>query len=63
LEATETKYISLEKLILMELEINRRNVTNRVMTSFTLVANSADSPESILRPWPATDHEAEKLEV
>jgi hypothetical protein len=30
LEATETKYISLEKLILMELEINRRDLTNRV---------------------------------
>jgi hypothetical protein len=32
LEATETKYISLEKLIFMELEINRRDLTNRVMT-------------------------------
>jgi hypothetical protein len=33
------------------------------MTSFALVGNSADSPESILRPSPATDHDAEKLEV
>jgi hypothetical protein len=34
LEATETKYISLEKLILMELEINRRDLTNRVKIGF-----------------------------
>jgi len=39
LEATETKYISLEKLILMELEINRRDLTNRVKIPFTRVRN------------------------
>jgi hypothetical protein len=44
LEATETKYISLEKLILMELEINRRDLTNRVKIPFTLVQNGVGSP-------------------
>jgi hypothetical protein len=32
-------------------------------TSFTLVGNSADSPEPRLRPSPATGHAAEILEV
>jgi hypothetical protein len=36
---------------------------NMATTSYTLVGNPADSPESILSPWPATDYEAEKLEV
>jgi hypothetical protein len=44
LEATETKYISLEKLILMELEINRRDFTNRVKIPFTRVRNEVGSP-------------------
>jgi hypothetical protein len=44
LEATETKYISLEKLILMELEINRRDLTNRVKIPFTRVRNEVGSP-------------------
>jgi hypothetical protein len=34
-----------------------------IKTFFTLVGNSADSPEPILRPSPATGHDAEKLEV
>ena len=32
-------------------------------TSWTLVGNSADSPEPLLRPSPATGHEAEILDV
>jgi hypothetical protein len=32
-------------------------------TSFTSVGSEADSPEPLLRPAPATDHDAEKLEV
>jgi hypothetical protein len=32
-------------------------------TSFTLVGSSADSPELLLRPSPATGHDAEILEV
>jgi hypothetical protein len=38
-------------------------VTHMATASFTPVGNSADSPESILSPWPATDYEAEKIEV
>jgi hypothetical protein len=33
------------------------------MTSLTLVGNSADSPEAIRRPSPATGHEAEMLDA
>jgi hypothetical protein len=32
-------------------------------TPFTLVGNSADSPEPLSRPSSATDHDAEMLEV
>ncbi len=32
-------------------------------TPFTLVGNSADSPEPILRPSPASGHDAEILDV
>jgi hypothetical protein len=47
----------------MALEIDCRDLPNRVSTSFTSVGSSADSPELLLRPSPATDHDAEKLEV
>lgn len=36
---------------------------NMATTSFTLVGNSADSPEPVLRPSPATGHDTEMLEV
>jgi hypothetical protein len=32
-------------------------------TSFTSAGSEADSPEPLLRPSPATDHDAEKLDV
>jgi hypothetical protein len=32
-------------------------------TSFTSVGSSADAPQPLLRPSPATGHDAEKLEV
>jgi hypothetical protein len=54
--------MSLEKLTPMAMEIDRPALTNRVRTSFTSVGSSADSPELLLRPSPATDHDAEKLE-
>jgi hypothetical protein len=38
-------------------------LTNMATTSFSLVGNSADSPEPLLRPSPATGHDAEMLEV
>jgi len=38
-------------------------LTNRVTTSFTSVGNSADSPETILRPSPATSYDADILEA
>jgi hypothetical protein len=47
----------------MAVEIDRRDLTNRVTTSFIPVGNSADSPEPLLRPSPATDHDAEILDV
>jgi hypothetical protein len=47
----------------MALEIRCRALTNRVTTAFTPVGNSADSPERVLRPSPATGHDAEMLEV
>jgi hypothetical protein len=47
----------------MALEIDCRDVTHRVTTSFTLVGNSLDSPEPLLRPSPATGHDAEMPEV
>jgi len=47
----------------MALEIDRLALTNRVMTSFTSVGNSADSPEPLLRPWPTTGYDAAMLEV
>jgi hypothetical protein len=34
-----------------------------VTTSLTLVGNSADSPEPILRPSPTTGHDAEILDL
>jgi hypothetical protein len=37
--------------------------TNMATTSLTLVGNSADSPEPIRRPPPATGHDAEILDV
>jgi hypothetical protein len=45
------------------LEIDHRDLTNRVTTPFTLVGNSADSSKPLLRPSPATGHEAEILDV
>jgi hypothetical protein len=42
-EVRGTKYIPLEKLTSIALEIGRRDLTNSVTTSFTLVGNSADS--------------------
>ncbi len=53
----------LVKRTAMTLEIDRRALRNRVTTSFTHVGDSAGSPESILRPSPATGHDAEILEV
>jgi hypothetical protein len=47
----------------MALEIDRRDLTNRVTTSFTLVGNGADFPEPLRRPSPDTGHEAEILDV
>ena len=38
------KYMPLEKLTPMVLEIDRRDLTNRVKTSFTSVGNEAGSP-------------------
>ena len=37
--------------------------TNMAKASFTSVGSEADSPEPLLRPSPATDHDAEKLDV
>jgi hypothetical protein len=37
--------------------------THMAMTSFMLVGNAADSPAPLLRPSPATDHDAEMLGV
>jgi hypothetical protein len=45
------------------LEIDHRDLTNRVTTPFTLVGNSADSSKPLLRPSPAIGHEAEILDV
>jgi hypothetical protein len=39
------------------------NATNMATTPFTLVGNSADSSKPLLRPSPATGHEAEILDV
>jgi hypothetical protein len=36
---------------------------NMARTSFTSVGSSADSSQPILRPWPATGHDAEMIEV
>jgi hypothetical protein len=47
----------------MALEIAPRDLTNRVTTWCTSVGNSADSPEPILRPSPATGHDAEILDA
>jgi hypothetical protein len=41
-EVRGTKYIPLEKLTSIALEIGRRDLTNRVMTSFTPVRIEAD---------------------
>jgi hypothetical protein len=46
----------------MALEIDRRDLTNRVTTSLTLVGNSADSPALFRGPSSATGHDAEILE-
>jgi hypothetical protein len=37
--------------------------TNMANTSFTSVGHSADSPQPLLRPSPATGHHAEMLDV
>jgi hypothetical protein len=63
LKGRETGAMPLEKLTSMALEIDRRALTNRVTTSFTLVGNSADSPEPLLRPSPATGHDVDMLEI
>jgi hypothetical protein len=47
----------------LALEIGHQDLPNRVKTSFTSVGSSADSPKPILSPSPATDHDAEMLEV
>jgi hypothetical protein len=63
LKARETEDIPLVTCPRIALEIEGRDLTNRVRTSFTSVGSSADSPEPLLKPSPATDHDAEKLEV
>jgi hypothetical protein len=37
--------------------------TNMAATSVTLVGSEASAPEPILRPSPATSHDAEMLDV
>jgi hypothetical protein len=37
--------------------------THMARTSFTSVGSEADSPAPLLRPSPATDHDAETLDV
>jgi hypothetical protein len=39
------------------------DLPNRVTTSFMSVGNSADSPAPLLRPSPATGHEADMRDV
>ena len=48
---------------LLALEIAHGDLLNKVTTSFTLVGNSADSPEPLLRPLPATGLDVEMLDV
>jgi hypothetical protein len=55
--------MALPTLPTMAWKIAHHDLPNRVMTSFTLVGNSADSPELLLRPLPATGHNAEILDV
>jgi hypothetical protein len=47
----------------MVLEIGHHDLTNRARTSFTSVGSEADSPEPLVKPSPATGHEAEKLDL
>jgi hypothetical protein len=49
LKARETGAIPLEKLSPLVFKIDRRDLPNRVKTSFTSVGNSADSREPLLR--------------
>ena len=63
LKARETESIPLAKLTPMVLGIDHRDLPNRVKTFFTSVGNSADWPEPLLRPSPATGHAAEILDV
>jgi hypothetical protein len=63
LKAREIEYILLVAHTLMTWENDRGELTNRVKASFTRVGNSADSPAPFLKPSPATDHEAEILDV
>jgi len=63
LQARETQSIPLVRVAPMTVEIDRRDLPNRVKASFTPVGNSADSPEPPLRPLPATGHAAEILDV
>jgi len=48
LKARETEYIPLVKLTPMVLEIDHRDLTNRVKASFTPVGNEAGSPGPFL---------------
>jgi hypothetical protein len=63
LEVRETEDISLVKRTPMVLDVSHCDLPNRVTTSFTPVGNCPDSPKPILRPSPATGHDAEMLEV
>ena len=44
-------------------EIYHRDLAHRVTTSLTLVGSSGGSLEPILRPLPATGHDADRLDV
>jgi hypothetical protein len=63
LNASETEDMPLEKRSSMAVAIDRRDLPNRVRTSFTSVGSEADSPELLLRSPPVTDHDAETLDV
>jgi hypothetical protein len=56
-------YIPLVTPTRLTLEIDHRDLTNRLTTSFTLMGNSADSPEPLLRPSPTTSHDADMRDV
>jgi hypothetical protein len=63
MNASNSEAMPLVKGTSMALEIDCRDLTNRVTTSFTSVGNLADSPEPLLRPSPTTGYDAEMLEV